>query len=112
MLFHFPFHVFFSVWFGLFIYFYCIGRGVLPVFFFLYKGASSLDLDDTDIARALKWALGLGGGLALITIPTALPYIKRKVATSFNEDGTRRRVRGSISLHSILFHFISFRPST
>ncbi|CAM9488196.1 unnamed protein product [Ascophyllum nodosum] len=68
-----------------------LGTVAVNVFFFLYKGASSLDLDDTDIARALKWALGLGGGLALITIPTVLPYIKRKVATSFNEDGTRRR---------------------
>lgn len=65
---------------------------VIPVFFITYKGASGLDLDDTSISTAFAWAFGLGGGCALIMIPTVLPYIKKKVEQVFNEDGTLKKV--------------------
>ncbi|CAM9594103.1 unnamed protein product [Sphacelaria rigidula] len=61
------------------------------VFFITYKGASGLDLDDTSISTAFAWAFGLGGGCALIMIPTVLPYIKKKVEQVFNEDGTLKK---------------------
>lgn len=84
------------------VWYFCIA---FPVFFFVYKGTSSFDLDDTDMKRALKWALGLGGGLALITIPTALPYIKKRVATVFNEDGSRVRVSSEEVRRYLIFEF-------
>lgn len=85
---------------------FCITFFDFPsVFFFVYKGTRTFDLDDTDIKRALKWALGLGGGLALITIPTALPYIKKRVATVFNEDGSRVRVSSEEVRRDLIFEF-------
>lgn len=58
------------------------------VFFFVYKGAQSLDLHKTSATTAATWALGLGGGFALLVIPTALPIMKKNVIRIYNEDGT------------------------
>ena len=62
------------------------------MFLFVYKGAQSLDLDDTGATRAAIWALGLGGGFGLLVIPTALPAMKRNVISIYNEDGTLKVV--------------------
>lgn len=61
------------------------------VFFITYKGAKGLDLDQTSIETAFAWAFGLGAGLAILTIFTAIPFMRRKVAEKFNEDGTEKK---------------------
>lgn len=63
------------------------------VFFIVYKGAKGLSLDDTSIGTAFAWALGLGVGMGLLTILTVLPFMRTKIETKFNEDGTLRPVR-------------------
>lgn len=65
------------------------------VFFIVYKGAKGLDLDETSLETAFAYALGLGIGLGVIMIPTVLPYIKRRIDTEYNEDGTQKPVRYS-----------------
>ncbi|CAN0448920.1 unnamed protein product [Pylaiella littoralis] len=60
------------------------------VFFIVYKGAKGLGLDDTSLSTAFAWALGLGAGTALLMVPTVLPYMKKKIALKFNEDGTAK----------------------
>ncbi|CAM9643878.1 unnamed protein product [Ectocarpus sp. 6 AP-2014] len=62
------------------------------VFFIVYKGAKGLGLDETSLSDAFAWALGLGGGIGLLMIPTVLPYMRRNIATKFNEDGTLKPV--------------------
>lgn len=59
-----------------------------PVFFIIYKGASGLELDETSIGIAFAWAFGLGIACGIITIPTMIPYMRKKVDEKFNEDGT------------------------
>ncbi|CAN0397138.1 unnamed protein product [Pylaiella littoralis] len=63
------------------------------VFFIVYKGAKGLGLDDTSLPIAFAWAFGLGGGMALLMIPTVLPYMRKNIANNFNEDGTAKQVR-------------------
>lgn len=58
----------------------------------MYKGAQSLDLHKTSAVTAASWALGLGGGVALLVIPTALPVMKKNVTRIYNEDGTLKVV--------------------
>lgn len=58
----------------------------------MYKGAQSLDLHKTGALTAATWALGLGGGVALLVIPTALPVMKKNVIKIYNEDGTLKVV--------------------
>lgn len=58
----------------------------------MYKGAQSLDLHKTGALTAATWALGLGGGMALLVIPTALPVMKKNVIKIYNEDGTLKVV--------------------
>ncbi|CAN0347857.1 unnamed protein product [Pylaiella littoralis] len=70
----------------------------VDVFFIIYKGASGLGLDDTHFSTAAGWALGLGGGVGLLMIPTVLPRMKRTIATKFNADGTLRWVRHESNL--------------
>ncbi|CAN0397168.1 unnamed protein product [Pylaiella littoralis] len=65
----------------------------LIFFFIVYKGAKGLGLDDTSLTTAFAWALGLGAGTALLMIPTVLPYMRKKIALKFNEDGTAKPVR-------------------
>ncbi|CAN0056855.1 unnamed protein product [Ectocarpus sp. 12 AP-2014] len=62
------------------------------VFFIVYKGAKGLDLDETSLSTAFAWALGLGGGIGLLMIPTVLPYMRKNIAAKFNEDGTLKPV--------------------
>lgn len=62
------------------------------VFFIVYKGAKGLDLDETSLADAFAWALGLGGGIGLLMIPTVLPYMRKQIDAKFNEDGTAKPV--------------------
>ncbi|CAN0471078.1 unnamed protein product [Ectocarpus sp. 12 AP-2014] len=62
------------------------------VFFIVYKGAKGLGLDDTSLSTAFAWALGLGGGVGLLMIPTVLPYMRKNIAAKFNDDGTLKPV--------------------
>ncbi|CAM9627265.1 unnamed protein product [Ectocarpus sp. 13 AM-2016] len=62
------------------------------VFFIVYKGAKGLDLDETSLSTAFAYALGLGGGVGLLMIPTVLPYMRKNIAAKFNEDGTLKPV--------------------
>eukprot|EP00903_Cladosiphon_okamuranus_P013854 g12891.t1 len=62
------------------------------VFFIVYKGAKGLDLDETSLSDAFAWALGLGGGIGLLMIPTVLPYMRKQIEAKFNEDGTLKPV--------------------
>ncbi len=60
------------------------------MFYFLYRGAGSLDLQETSLPVAFAVALGLGVGLAVILARTAIPAIRRNVEAIYNEDGTRK----------------------
>ena len=66
------------------------------MFFIVYKGAKGLELDDTTIATAFAWALGLGFGCGLLMIPTVLPYMKKNIAAKFNDDGTIKPVSAEL----------------
>lgn len=65
----------------------------------MYKGAKGLDLDETSIGDAFAWALGLGGGIGLLMIPTVLPYMRRQIGAKFNEDGTLKPVSFRVLLY-------------
>lgn len=77
----------------------------------MYKGAQSLDLHKTSAITAATWALGLGGGFALLVIPTALPIMKKNVIRIYNEDGTLKVVRAFLMLNVASgVVFVSSRP--
>lgn len=59
------------------------------VFVFVYKGAKSLNLDETSFLISLGWGLGLGSGVALALVPTAIPALRRRVLKIYG-DGTRK----------------------
>ncbi|CAM9284670.1 unnamed protein product [Discosporangium mesarthrocarpum] len=60
------------------------------VFFIVYKGAKGLDLDETPLNVAFAWAFGLGIGVAILMIPTLLPYIYKTVRSKYTEEGILR----------------------
>ncbi|CAM9757545.1 unnamed protein product [Ascophyllum nodosum] len=62
------------------------------VFFIVYKGASGLDLDETTLGEAFAWAIGLGVGCGLLVTFAVLPYMKKRIAAKYNEDGTLKPV--------------------
>lgn len=63
------------------------------VFFIVYKGAKGLDLDETSLSTAFAYAFGVGGACAIAMFFTVLPYMRKKIAAKFNEDGTLKQVR-------------------
>jgi len=52
---------------------------VLNVFFIIYKGAKGLGLDDTSLETALAIAFATGGAIAVIIIPTLLPWLRKRI---------------------------------
>jgi len=42
---------------------------VVNIFYIIYKGGKGLDTDETTVGEALAYAFGIGGGVALCTIP-------------------------------------------
>eukprot|EP00178_Gracilaria_changii_P014785 TRINITY_DN4145_c0_g1_i1.p2 TRINITY_DN4145_c0_g1~~TRINITY_DN4145_c0_g1_i1.p2 ORF type:complete len:419 (-),score=59.75 TRINITY_DN4145_c0_g1_i1:269-1498(-) len=71
------------------------------VFFIVYKGAKGLDLDETSISDAFAWALGLGGGIGLLMIPTVIPYMKKQIDAKFNDDGTLKPVAATAAKEEV-----------
>lgn len=65
----------------------------VEVFFLAYRGRTILGLGSSSIPMSLLLALGLGGGIGLLLIPTALPAIRNAVLRIYNPDGTRKRVQ-------------------
>lgn len=59
------------------------------MFFFVYEGPTDV-LDAPNLWKALLWSAGLGLGVALFLVPTALPIMRTNVLRLFNDDGTRK----------------------
>lgn len=65
----------------------------MQVFFVVYNGDSGLGLNNTELKVAFIYAYGIGGVVGLITIPTIIPFLRRKVKDNYHDDGTVKRVR-------------------
>ncbi|CAN0064289.1 unnamed protein product, partial [Chrysoparadoxa australica] len=56
---------------------------IINIFFIIYKGGKGIGLDDTTLRDALLWAFGIGIGVGLLCIPTAIPWMRKTVEAKF-----------------------------
>lgn len=86
---------------SIFIFPVIIGSCVtLNTFYIIYKGAKGIGLNETSLSDACMWSFGLGGGIAIISIP-CIQKAKQIIANKYEDnqkEETNKEMKGDVEL--------------